>query len=77
MPNLKNRIVVDQKILTGKPIVKGTRLSVNFILELLAQGWTTEKILENYPQLKKEDIKAVLEYSARSLNLESVYPLEE
>ncbi len=77
MPNLKNRIVVDPRILTGKPVVKGTRLSVNFILELLAQGWTTEKILENYPQLRKEDIKAVLEYSAHSLNLESVYPLEE
>lgn len=69
------RIEVNPKILVGKPIIKGTRLGVDFILDLLAQDWTMEKILKNYPQLKKEDIKAALEYSAHTLKIESVYPL--
>jgi len=71
----QERIEVNPKILVGKPIVKGTRLGVDFILDLLAQGWTMDKIVKNYPQLKKEDIKAVLEYSADTVKLESVYPL--
>jgi len=69
------RIEANPKILVGKPIVKGTHLGVDFILELLAQGWGVDKILKNYPQLKKEDIKAVLEYSVDVVKLESVYPL--
>ena len=72
----KDRIEINPKVLVGKPIIKGTRISVDFILELLAQGWTTNRILKNYPQLKKEDIRAALEYSAHALKLESVYPLE-
>ena len=56
----KERITVDPKVLAGKPIIKGTRIAVEFILDLLANGWTIEKILKNYPQLKKEDITAVL-----------------
>jgi uncharacterized protein (DUF433 family) len=54
------RIEINPKILAGKPIIKGTRLSVDFILDLLVQGRTMEKILKNYPQLTMEDIKAVL-----------------
>jgi len=49
----KSRIMVDPEILAGKPIIKGTRISVELIIDLLANGWTTEEILENYPQLKK------------------------
>ena len=60
----KDRIIVDPKILSGKPIIRGTRLSVEFILDLLANNWTIESILENYPQLKKDDITAVLKYAA-------------
>jgi len=71
----QERIEVNPNILVGKPIIKGTRLRVDFILELLAQGWTTDKILKNYPQLKKEDIRAALEYSAHALKIEAVYPL--
>ena len=59
----KNRITVDPHILVGKPIIKGTRIAVEFILDLLANGWTVESILKNYPQLKKEDITAVLKYA--------------
>jgi len=71
----RNRIVIDPNILTGKPIIKGTRISVELILDLLANGWTAEKILENYPQLKKEDIIAVLKYATEILKEERVYPI--
>jgi len=71
----RNRITVNLKILAGKPIIKGTRISVELILDLLANGWTTEQILENYPQLKREDITAVLKYATEILKEERVYPL--
>lgn len=71
----RDHIEVNPKILVGKPVIKGTRISVDFILELLAQGWTNEQILKNYTQLKKDDIQVALEYSAHSLKLESLYPL--
>ncbi len=71
----RERIEINPKVLVGKPIIKGTRLSVDFILELLAHGWATDKIIKNYPQIKEDDIKAALEYSAHSLRLELVYPL--
>ncbi|MEK6904103.1 MAG: DUF433 domain-containing protein [Nanoarchaeota archaeon] len=54
----KRRIEINPKILAGKPLIKGTRMGVDFILELLAQGWKVENILKNYPKLKKEDIRA-------------------
>ena len=73
--NWRQRIIVDPKIMIGKPIVKGTRLRVDFILELLAQGWTKEDILKNYPQLSTHDLQAVLAYSVHTLKLETVYPL--
>ncbi|MGQ9719233.1 MAG: DUF433 domain-containing protein [Nitrososphaerales archaeon] len=63
----KNRITIDPNILAGKPIIKGTRISVEFILGLLANGWTIEAILENYPHLKREDIIAVLKYATEIL----------
>jgi len=59
----RSRIVIDPKILAGKPIIKGTRISVEFVLELLANGWTDKRIMENYPQLKKEGIRATLRYT--------------
>jgi len=70
----RDRIVVDPEILKGKPIIKGTRISVEFILELLANGWTEQQIRENYPQLKKEDIQASLRYATDVLKEEMVYP---
>lgn len=56
----EDRIIVDPKILVGKPVVKGTRLAVDFILDLLAQGWSHEEVLRNYPGLRAEDIQACL-----------------
>ena len=71
----RTRITVDRKILAGKPIIKGTRISVELILDLLANGWTIETILENYPNLKRKDITAVLKYATEILKEEKVYPL--
>jgi uncharacterized protein (DUF433 family) len=53
----QDRIIIDPGILVGKPVVKGTRLAVEFIIDLLAQGWTEAEILRNYPGLKREDIQ--------------------
>lgn len=53
-----SRIVLDPEILCGKPVVRGTRLSVEFVIGLLAQGWTDEQIIRNHPGLTHEDILA-------------------
>ncbi len=67
------RIVIDPDILVGKPIIKGTRLAVEFIIDLLAQGWTEKDILSNYPGITPQDIKACLAYASESLKTEKVY----
>jgi len=59
--NWRNHIETNDQILVGKPIVKGTRLSVEHIIGLLAAGWTEQQILENYPRLSKESLQAVLQ----------------
>ena len=71
----QERIVLDPKVLGGKPIVKGTRLAVEFVIDLLAQGWAEAEILENYPGLAREDISACLRYATEILRSEKVYPL--
>lgn len=70
------RIIVDPAILVGKPVVKGTRLAVEFIIDLLAQGWSESEILRNYPGLAHEDIQACLRYASEILRAEKVYPFE-
>jgi uncharacterized protein (DUF433 family) len=72
----QNRIIMDQDILIGKPVIKGTRLAVEFIIDLLAQGWTEEEIIRNYPGLTHEDVQACLSYASSILKAERVYPLE-
>ena len=67
-------IVVDQDILAGKPIIGGTRISVEMILGLLADGWTESDILKNYPGLKHENITACLAYARDVISRESIYP---
>jgi uncharacterized protein (DUF433 family) len=57
------RIERNPEVLVGKPVVRGTRLSVEWIIGLLADGWTNGKILENYPRLSAEDIQACLAYA--------------
>ena len=60
-----NRIVIDETVLTGKPVIKGTRLAVEFIIDLLARGWSEAEILENYPSIEREDIDACLAYQQK------------
>ena len=71
--NRQDRIVIDPGILVGKPVVKGTRLAVEFIIDLLAQGWPEAEILRNYPGLTREDIQACLAYAGMVLKTERVY----
>jgi len=62
--NLLNRITVNPEVLVGKPIIRGLRISVDQILKALAGGVTVQELLEDYPELEKEDIQAALLYSA-------------
>lgn len=71
----QDRIVIDPAILVGKPVIRGTRLAVEFLLDLLAEGWTHEQVLQNYPQLTEDGIHAALHYAAEALKRERVFPL--
>ena len=71
----QERIVLDPEILVGKPVVRGTRLAVEFIIDLLAQGWLEGDILRNYPGLTQADIHACLAYASSILRAEKVYPM--
>jgi uncharacterized protein (DUF433 family) len=61
----QDRIVIDKKVLVGKPVIKGTRMAVEFVIDLLARGWTTEQILHEYDHLTAEDIQACLRENVR------------
>ena len=63
MINWRDHIHSDKELLLGKPVIKGTRLSVDFILERLADGWSEQQLLENYPRLTKEDLQGVFNYA--------------
>lgn len=63
----RGKIVSDKNILAGKPIVKGTRLSIEFLLGLFANGWKEDEVLKNYPTLKKEDLLAVFAFAQDGL----------
>ena len=71
----QERIKIDPNVLTGKPVIKGTRLAVEFIIELLANGWTEAEIFRNYPSITHEDVLACLQYAGAMLKAEKVYPL--
>ncbi len=72
-----DHIVIDPAVLAGKPIVRGTRLSVEFIVHLMAQGWTEADIQRNYPGITREQVAACLQYAADVLGSEKVYPLAD
>ena len=72
---LLKRIVLDPKVMVGKPVIKGTRLTVEFILNLLAHNTSEEEILEEYKGLKHEDIQASLLFAKKSLDATSFLPL--
>lgn len=71
----RDRIVSDPEILVGKPVIKGTRISVELILGWLANGWTHEQILESYPNISREDILAALAFATERLHEEDYIPL--
>jgi uncharacterized protein (DUF433 family) len=73
---LPERIIVDSKILSGKAVVRGTRISVELIVGLLAAGWSHAQILSSYPHLTEEDIRACLSYASELLREEKVYSLK-
>ena len=62
-----DRIIIDPKVMVGKPVIKGTRITVKLIVQLLANGATEAEILNDYPDLKKEDIKAALLFASECL----------
>ncbi len=76
MPKEIFKRIDDPDILGGKPVIKGTRISVEFLL-LLANNWTHEQIMENYPRIKKEDILAALEHSLLILKEEHIYTTQK
>lgn len=69
----QDRIVIDPAILTGKPTVKGTRIAVEFVIDLLARGWTTDDVIREYDHLGAEDVQACLAYASEMLQSERVY----
>ncbi|MBN8764071.1 MAG: DUF433 domain-containing protein, partial [Thiobacillus sp.] len=66
----RDRIVSDPEILVGKPVIKGTRISVELIIGWLANGWTFEQLLESYPHITREDILAALAFAAEMMQEE-------
>lgn len=73
--NWKKHIHSDPGILLGKPVVRGTRLAVDFILGLFANGWSEDQVLENYPTLSSESLQAVFAFAAECLREEALYDL--
>jgi uncharacterized protein (DUF433 family) len=71
----QDRITIDSNVLVGKPVIKGTRISVEFVVDLLARGWTATQVLAEYDHLKPEDIQACLAYASDVLKSEKVYLL--
>ena len=70
-------IISDPRIMVGKPVIKGTRITVELILNKLAAGRTVEQILEDYPHLTREGIRAALEFAAKSARHVRVYPIDK
>ena len=73
----EDRITINPKVMLGKPVIKGTRIPVDAIIKRLAQGMSTQEILEEYPNLKEEDVRAALEYAAKVVSGEDVNPVVE
>lgn len=74
MATTEPRITLDPAVLDGKPVVGGTRLSVEHLIGLMAEGWSEAEILADYPGLAREDLTACLAYARDLLKAERVYP---
>lgn len=73
---LLNRIELNPNVMLGKPVIKGTRITVEIILKKLSQNISENEILADYPKLTKEDIQAAIAYAATALGTEDIFPLE-
>lgn len=71
----RSRITIDPKVLVGKPIIRGTRISVELVIDLMGRGYSVEQILTQYDHVKAEDIQACLAYASEVLRSERVYAL--
>ena len=76
MINWRDHIHSNEGILLGKPVIKGTRISVEFILERLANGWTEPQLFDNYPRLTKDDLQAVFAYTYECMKDGMLYTQE-
>ena len=68
-----DRIAADPDTVAGKPVVKGIRIAVELVIDLMARGWTTEQILREYDHLTPEDVRACLSYASELVKSERVY----
>ena len=71
----REHLVIDPDILVGKPVVRGTRLTAEFVLGLFAAGWSEDRVRENYPPLTPESLRAVFAFAAETLGEEGFSPL--
>ena len=73
--NWQEHIISDPKVLIGKPTIKGTRISVELILELFSLGWTENQILDSYPSISAESLRAVFAYLKDCIQQELYFPI--
>jgi uncharacterized protein (DUF433 family) len=73
----ENRIVTNAEILVGKPVIAGTRISVELILDCLASGWSVAEFIENYPHVSQEDVLAALGFAADVMRVKSFITVDE
>ena len=73
--SLLERIVTDPKVMAGKPVIKGTRVPVDLIIHRIAQGETVERLLEDYPKMTRQDVRAALEYASSIVKGEDIVPI--
>ncbi|MDZ7318165.1 MAG: DUF433 domain-containing protein [candidate division KSB1 bacterium] len=73
---LLNRIEINPEVMLGKPVIRGTRITVELILKKLAQNISEQEILTDYPKLQREDIQAAIAYAATALSTEEIFPVE-
>lgn len=77
LDQLLKRIAVNPEVMVGKPVIRGTRIPVELIVKIMAQGISEKEILEEYPRLEPEDLKAALAYASTTLSNEELIPLVE
>lgn len=73
--NWRDYIISDKQVLLGKPTIKGTRISVELILELFSSGWTEQQVLESYPNVTSESLRAVFAYLHDCIQQELYFPI--